>query len=345
MKVIITIVFLIFSLSSFAQKYPRVVFVSPDPKNSENEFWPTTYSHLIKSASDLGVELEIIYTNSHHSFYMEAIRQLVQRPIATRPQYFIGLPYKYFELDILSLLQKADIKAFFVNMDIDPSGRKKIAKPREIFKNWIGHFYPDDYDAGELITREVAKACSINKNIIAITGNHLSYASLQREQAFKDISKEYHLKLQQVFSASWKKANVEKMIPHIELRYPTTCGFVVASDSMAEGVIENSKRSYHICGIDWTSNGFKLIEKGKLLCSAGGHFLEPAFALVALFDYHNGIDFKNDLGVTYKTPFAIATKKNVRSILQTFYGNKKKLNFKKFSKFYSKHKKYNFKLN
>lgn len=341
-KLILFTLFL--SLNCLAIQRPRVLFLSPDPKDTTSEFWQTLYSNLNQSAKDLGVNLEIVYTDSHHTLYEEAIEKILKRSKENLPEYFLGLPpYRQHKVQMLKRFEELGIKVFFVNMAIDSKHRKEIGFPREKYKNWIGHFYPDDYSAGALITEEMAKACKVNRNIVAITGNHLSVGSNLREKAFKDISLKRKLKLQQIFSANWERKNVEKMIPHIESRYPDTCGFVVASDEMAEGILNKAKKIYHVCGVDWTRSALNLIKSGQFLCSAGGHFLEPAFALVTIFDYHNGLDFKDDLGVTYKTPFHLATKQNIESILKGF-SNQQVKTYKSFSKFYSKKKHYNFQL-
>ena len=321
---------------------PRVLFLSPNPEDTKNEFWLTTIKHLKNASKQLGAELEIIYTNTHHTFYMQEISKIVMRKKEDRPHYFIGLPYKHFEKRILDKFSKTDIKVFFINLNIENEIRKEIGYPREKYPNWIGHFYPDDLQAAEIITKEISNKCLKNRNIIAITGNNLSTASIMREQSFKQNSKLLGLNLQQSFSASWKKENVKRIMPHIESRYPRTCGFIVASDLMAEGVIETARRKYQVCSIDWTLKGLTLIKEKKLLCSAGGHFLEAAFSLVAIFDYHNGIDFKKDIGLTHKTIFNIATAKNIDSVISNFYTHNKFQSFRNFSKFYSKHKKYKF---
>lgn len=342
MKALLVQLIFILSLSSLAQKIPKIVFVSPDPKDSVNEFWTTTHKNLQQAALDLKIDLEIIYTNSHHSFYMDAIAKLSKRKKENIPNYFIGLPHVHYEKRILDLLESRNIKSLFVNMAIEGKIRDVIGYPRGRYKNWIGHFYPDDYNAGAQITKEISKVCKKESNIVVISGDHLSTAAKLREQAFIEESKKYGLNINQIFEASWKKANVIRMVPYIETRYKNICGFLVASDSMAEGVLESSKKKYHVCGIDWTKKGLELVQEGKLVCTAGGHFLEPAFALVALFDYHNGIDFKDDLGLTYKTPFHIATKKNVSKILKSFFTGKQVLNYKDYSKFYNPIKKYHF---
>lgn len=344
MKILALTLFLI-SIVSHAQEIPKILFVSPDVKSPENRFWATAHQNIIQAAEDLSIDLEMIYTKSHHSYYFKAVKDLEKRKKEDLPDYFVGLPFIHHGKEILEVLSKLKIKVFFVNMAIADDRRAKMGHPRGKYKNWIGHFYPDDYNAGELITKEMAKVCKSNTNIFGLAGNHLSTASVLREKAFTDGAKKLKLNLRQVFQADWEKEIVIKMMPHIETRYPNVCGVLSASDGMAEGVLESSKKKYQICGIDWTESALRHIEKGELLCSAGGHFLEPAFSIVSIFDYHNGIDFKEDIGLTYKTPFFIATKKNATQIVEKFFSGKQVLSYKKYSKFYNKKSSYNFDIN
>jgi ABC-type sugar transport system substrate-binding protein len=336
------VIFFLISANSFAQKIPKVYFVSPEVKYSENKFWATVHDNVIQAAKDLNINLEMVYTKTHHSYYYKAIKDLEKRKKEDLPDYFIGLPYIHHGKEILNILSKLNIKIFFINMTIEDKRRPSMGFPRGKYKGWIGHFYPDDYNAGALITKEVAKVCNAENGVVGLAGNHMSSASILRQKAFQDGAKKFNLKLYQVFQAEWQKDVVMKMMPNIEKRYPNTCGFLSASDGMAEGVLISSSKKYQICGIDWTERALKKIVAGEILCSAGGHFLEPAFALVAVFDYHNGIDFKDDIGLTYKTPFFIATKINASQILEKFFRGKQILTYKKYSKFYTKKTSYNF---
>jgi ABC-type sugar transport system substrate-binding protein len=344
LKALTLILLFTYSTITFAQKVPKVVFLSPDPIDSNNEFWTITHRNLIQAAKDLNIDLEMIYTDSHHSFYIKEVRKLSMRKKKNRPDYFLGLPYKNHEVEILTLLSKANIKVMFTNMALLKEVSDKLGPPRTKYKNWIGLFYPDDYQAGNLIAKEISKKCIENNRIVTITGDHISTASTLRKKGIIDFSENNNLTIKQFIPGLWKKSKVQRIFPHLEKRYPNLCGVLSASDSMAEGVLNSTKKNYHICGVDWTKKGLDLIKKGKFLCSAGGHFLEPSFALVTIFDFHNGIDFKNDIGTSFKTEFHIANSENIDKVLNTFFSHKQILNYKNYSKFYSKKKKYNFKI-
>lgn len=336
---------LLLSSINLVQASPKVTFVSPDPGDALNTFWKETTIQLLKAARDLGVELEVVYSAPHYTFYRKIVTKIAERPKDKQPDYLLILPMKNSTKEMLDSLSRTKIKVFFINTTLSSQDKNLIGTPRKKYKNWIAHFYPDDAQAASLVAKEVSKNCSDNRDVIAINGTRMSIASQVRQESFESSSKKYNLNLKQAFFGDWKKSKVKKMLPNIEGRYPNTCGFLVASDFMAEAIIESKKKKYHVCSIDWTPDGIENVKNGKQLCSVGGHFLEPSLALVALFDYHNGIDFKNDLGLIYKTSFYTATKSNVSKIYNKLIKSKDFINYRKLSKFYNKNiKKYNFNL-
>lgn len=343
MKALIFGLYFLLNFSIAASKGPKITFISPDPINTNNEFWIITNKEIIKAAKDLNINLEVLYSRSHYSFYLEKVTEVIKRPPESRPDYLMILPIKRSTQQILQQLETAKIKTLFINAQINEKELQATGIPRDLYKNWIGHFYPDDTQAAALAANEVYKACGKNAEIVAINGSHTSNASLAREKSYINVSKSLSLNLKQSFYGNWKKTSVSKMLPFIEMRYPNLCGFLVSSDLMAEAIVDQKKKSYKVCSIDWTSNGLQHVINGEQLCTVGGHFFEPAFALVTLFDYHMGIDFKEDFGLIYKTPFYIANKKNAQKIYTKFIMNKNTINYRNYSKFYNKKlKKYNF---
>ena len=342
MKLIAILSYFFIITSLRAQSPVNVAFISPNPKDSKNEFWTITTSQMKYAAKDLGISLEVLYSNSHPTYYYNEVKKIVNRPEAKRPNYLVLLPTTTIISELLSLVERTNIKIMFVNVQVSQKDRVLVGGPREKYKNWIGSFYPDEEQGAELAAREVGKYCKAGSNLVTINGNYISNSSVIREKTFARVIKELGQNLKQSLNGYWKKDRVLKMLPYIEGRYPNLCGFLVASDYMAEAIVDSKHHKYKVCSIDWTSNGIRNVMEKKQVCSVGGHYLEPAFALVALFDYHKGIDFKEDIGLNLKTPFYIANQKNATKVYESFILNKVSLNYKKYSKFYTKRKRYNF---
>ncbi len=127
------------------------------------------------------------------------------------------------------------------------------------------------------------------------------------------------------------------------LRYPETTIVWAASDFISLGAIdaiEQLGKSPGIDiltgGIDWTDRGLQSVYEKRMTVTVGGHFMEGAWALILLHDYHHGIDFSDSHGVWLKTKMEALTSDNVHPYLQQFgTHNWNQIDFKQFSKFHN----------
>ncbi len=67
-------------------------------------------------------------------------------------------------------------------------------------------------------------------------------------------------------------------------------------------------------GIDWSNDGIKLIESGKMELSLGGHFIEGALAIILLHDYLNRFDFTQQTPSIIKTLMMALSQRNMSQI-------------------------------
>jgi len=124
-----------------------------------------------------------------------------------------------------------------------------------------------------------------------------------------------------------------------------------ASDSMALGAARAVDRSgrvagkdVYVGGFDWSAEGLRAIEEGRLQASAGGHFMEGAWALVLLHDYHKGMDFASE-GLEYRLPMQLMDATNVGVGRELLAPERwKDIDFKQFSKVYNGRETYDFSL-
>jgi hypothetical protein len=102
-----------------------------------------------------------------------------------------------------------------------------------------------------------------------------------------------------------------------------------------------------IGGFDWNPASLNAIADGRLSASMFGHFLEGAWALILVHDYHYGIDFANEPGVRLSTPLSIINADNYgqyKVLLQK--DGWEAIDFRRFSKKYHQElKTYNFNIN
>lgn len=348
LKIIFLFLFISSSFASNATSKPRICFLSPDPENTENGFWKNMISFFYKASSELDFKSYVFYSKSSRYSYL---KDTVQMSESGKCDYAIVISFATMGKRIVEILNNKKIKTFVINTQFFKDDLKMILPIREKYPNFIGHFYPDDFQAGymlgECLIENVNQAKVNNKEIIALTGTQDSSPAFERINGLKNKlseNKKYSLKYSTF--GEWTRKRGYEVGKIAQGRYPEVRIYWNASDSLALGVNdsikENSKDSYVFGGIDWSPEALKVINSTgeDLYCSVGGHFLELALASVVIFDYHFGIDFKDDLGLTFKTPFFLADKKNVKKIIK-FIKNKS-INFEKISKKYNPRSKYDF---
>ena len=110
---------------------------------------------------------------------------------------------------------------------------------------------------------------------------------------------------------------------------------------MALGVIQAAKQSNKKPGKDFVTGGmdllpstFKYLEDGSMSASVGAHFVEGAFALIALYDYLNGYDFAKVGKTQFLTNMALGVGKQKNSLTKNenlLQNRLDKIDFSKYS--------------
>jgi len=115
-----------------------------------------------------------------------------------------------------------------------------------------------------------------------------------------------------------------------------------------DAVIKRNKRpgeNIFVGGLNWSTEALEKIVNGTMVTSIGGHFMQGAWAMVLIHDYHKGLDFE-DLGFEFTAPMTVIDQTNVARYLEIFGDqNWDKIDFKKFSRWENKPQKiYQFQL-
>lgn len=361
-KLLIGLLLLTPQINAFAQTPepapPRVTFFSPNPPG--NTFWDMVTDFMQAVAEDLNIDLRVVHSKGNPYSYKKDGMDLVES--LSRGDYLITA---YFSSgSSIKYIQRANergVKIFVINTGIPEDEQQIIGQPREKLKNWIGHRAPSDFQAGyELADILINKATALNKgsatgiHVVALGGGTDSIVPLQRLEGFKKrVSEQPSIRLDDLIDTMWTRP--EANVTARELLHQNSQAQIVwtLSDPVALGVIdaikaEGKKPGTDILtgGIDWSPPAIKAVASGEMTASVGGHFLEGGWALVLINDYHYGIDFADDPGVTSTTMMSAITADNVQTYLKRFNNpDWSKIDFKKFSKKYNPAlKKYDFSL-
>jgi ABC-type sugar transport system substrate-binding protein len=329
----------------------RIVFVSP--RESENYFWGTMSRFMRVTAEQLNIELTIIDGGGEPYKEVKAAREALNAKI--KPDYFIFAYSPGHGHRLLKLANDAKVKSINVN-SLAPT---EAGTPRVKFPFWIGQLAPNDKQAGydlgtHLIQEAKAKQLYNDQNkihIVALSGHNRQTVSLQREQGLIDAIAQFpSVTLRQIISTNWSQDDALYKTTVLLERYPETSVIWNASDELALSALKAAEklskvpgRDFIAGGIDGLSKGQKAVANGKLTATLTGHFMEGAWALILLHDYHLGHDFISE-GTEFHSKFQLLTNANMGTYMPLLNEKKwHKINFKHFSKVYNPSiKKYDF---
>jgi ABC-type sugar transport system substrate-binding protein len=236
---------------------------------------------------------------------------------------------------------------FVINAGLLEKDKKQYGGPREHFKYWIGQMVPDEERAGHDLAKTLLehaeggrKLPSGSLRIMALGGREEDFPAVLRLVGLgKAVADDQAAALERVVPANWSQDDAKAKTPLILERFPNTKIFWAANDAMAMGVVaaleelgRHPGEEIFVGGIDWDDDAVKAVADGKLTATVGGHFLDGAWALVLLYDYHHGIDFASER-TDWQSKMLPLTKKTAKEYLNTFgVGNWRKVDFRSFSK-------------
>jgi ABC-type sugar transport system substrate-binding protein len=345
----IAIIFVL--LGSFSRaaegKRIKVDFINAIPVH--NQFW----DNLVGAMQTAAQRLEIDFTNriaiTPEEMVSEATRLVKGRE---RPDYLIVTVHTGIHTKVLKIAEEAKLPVFLINAGLVGEDKVRYGGPREHFKYWIGQMLPNEEQAGYDLARSLLDRAKAEKKfapdgrvpIMAITGQEGDFPTVMRNQGLeKAVAEDPAAKLQQIVTANWFREQAKTKVPLILKRYPDTKIIWVANDAMALGVItaleelgRKPGEDIFVGGIDWDDDAVKAVADGKLVATIGGHFLEGAWAMVLLCDYHHGIDFASER-IDWRSEMLPLTKETVGNYLKYFgTGHWRKIDFRRFSKFYNR---------
>ncbi|WP_339936248.1 substrate-binding domain-containing protein, partial [Undibacterium luofuense] len=178
-------------------------------------------------------------------------------------------------------------------------------------------------------------------HMIAIAGDRSTTTSLKRNQGMlRAVSEQSDVVLEQQVYGEWNRAKAREQSDWLYQRYPQVRVVWAGNDLMAFGAMESWAERGGKPGSDAVFSGINTSEEamtklrtGSLAALAGGHFIAGAYALVMLYDYHNGHDFADE-GLELERSMFILFSADDAKRFQSQYGDLDfhKVDFRRFSK-------------
>ena len=334
----------------------RVGFLCPKPP--EHPFWGQVIQVMQAVANDLDIEL-ITKCSQRGTIVTKRVGNEL---IKSEPKldYLLTKYWTSVTKFHLPLAKKRGIKVFIFNSNVVPEDIKLVGKPRELYDNWIGHMVPDDERAGMdlagmlLTQRNSIKQASQKEQpwLFALKGKDSAPVSRIRNKGLQlQLEKTPEISFKEVELDYWtddwalqETVNALKQYPQINVIWASNQATAWGAVLGVEKFGKTPGKDILIGGYDWNAESLHAIEDGRLSVSMFGQFLEGAWALILLHDYHYGYDFAGDTGVRILTPLVPMTAANYKEyqaiLTEGFWES---VDFKKYSKKYNPNlKTYNF---
>lgn len=302
-------------------KQIRVVFLNPgnaQPDTNIGNFWLNVSQTMQLAATQLGVQLEILYADSDHLRTQQQLDQILSRTL--RPDFLIVVNQKMIAEALIKKANAAGIRTLLAFNELTDEQTKLMGKPRQKYPCWIGEIVPDNYYAGFLLAENLLAQARRRDpsrkqfNLLALMGDHATPASLDRERgllAFLNQHPELHL--ERSYIGLWRQDRAQQIVQAALQRSNTIDLIWAANDAMALGALAAlpPTRKILIGGLNWDIPAIQHLSAGNLTVDVGGHFMVGGWAMVLLHDYARGQDFAAE-ALSYKPQgFAALTQQQV----------------------------------
>lgn len=335
----------------FAVLWPGVVradtikaaFLSPSPQHGY-PFWDDYITFMEVAAKSLGIDLSVAQATNRFEV-MDNAKALLNRD--DKPDYLVYIYQAQTSIQILAMAEQAGVKSIISNTDVIPQERVEVGRPRSRFGHWIGHIFPDDEQAGyQLAKRLIRKGRSLGLSedgiirLLAVGGSLDATSAIYRKHGLdKALQEDTEARLVRFTLANWRRDVSRRKSRLLMELTPQTRMVWAVNDQTALGVLDAMKalnirpgKNGLTGGIDWSPEGIEAVRQGAMVGTIGGHFMEGAWALILLYDYHHGHDFAAT-GLTRHSQMRLIDRQNLDSYLPVLdRENWRELDFKRFTK-------------
>ena len=294
--------------AAFAAAAQSIAFINPG--KSDEIYWVTAAQAMQSVASSLGIAFEVRYAEREHLKTLEIAREMAARPKERRPEYVVITHDYAVAGELLRILDGAGVKTFLAYSTIPVEQRADIGAPRGKHKGWLGSLEPKAEDAGYLTAKALiargrkAKAVGPDGKIhmLAIAGDRSTPSSINRNRGMhRAVDESPDVVLDQEIYAAWAREKAAEQSEWLFQRHPHARLVWAGNDLMAFGAMQSWEKrggkpghDAWFSGVNTSTEAMEAIKSGRLTSLAGGHFITGAWALVMLYDYHHGRDFRTE---------------------------------------------------
>lgn len=322
----------------------HVVFVNPGHNQTNNPtggFWPEAGRFAEAVALDLGIRLEILYAG-RSSFTMQSlVTEVINRQ--QKPDYLLLVNERFALNPLFAQIDAAGIP-FFLAYNHFSKTLDRQPLPRQQYRHWLGSLLPDNEYAGYQLAEHLLHSLPDGEaRLLAYSGDDITSASTLRVKGLmRAVANHPGARLEHIEAGDWRYDTPLRKTPGLLRRYPQVNAIWAANGAMAMGVLAALRKhpdlpEINLASINWDADEVAALEEGSLFASVGGHFMTAGWSLIMLYDYHHGLDFKDDGGLyQQRRLFEAVTRNNIKHYLPILHTRQwRNLNYRSLSKVYN----------
>lgn len=264
-----------------------------NPGYSHERFW-VDYSRVMQdAATDLGLQLEVLYGERDAETILRNAHSVLQRP--HKPDYLLFVNELYLGPEILRLLADSGIRLFAVHSTLTEEQQRRVGGTRGKYANWIGSLVTNDEEAGYLMAKALFRQAPGDRELVAFSGMKNTPSAILREAGLhRALAEHPQVRLRQLLYGEWRLQRAYEQAKALLPRYPEVTLIWSANDEMAFGAMQAAEEQGRQLRYTALNNSQKALQAridGRLAVLATGHFILGGCALVMLHDHAAGLDF------------------------------------------------------
>ncbi len=335
---------LVFMSGTVRAEAPAVALFLPGDLKSA--YWKTVRTIAEAAARDFGITLYAFHGDGTRKTMMAQVLESFQRKPA--PQYLILTNAESSAVNAIKIAKARGAKVFLYHSGLSRKEQATFFGPRQRLPPWIGGIFPDHLQAGAFLGKYLTQYTLREKStqirgavgMIALAGPKTDVASNEMlDGLMRYAASDNRLTVMHQLRTDGTSTDARAQMGALFRK--KTPAFVIwsTSDRMAQGAARATYDQGQVPGIatiigsaGWSPVTRRMIEDGWSSIAVGGGLADAAMALAMVYDYHNGVDFK-DLGLLFKSQLASLHAGNVNQIGTLLaYPNWDNVDFRRFSR-------------
>lgn len=290
-----------------AARAESVLFLNPG--TTQEAFW-ISYSQFMQAAArDLGIDLQILYSQRMPELTLAQARLALQG--AHRPDYLVFVNEQSVAPQILRLAEGSGVKLFMVNASLTANQLSLLGERPDR----LGSLVPNDEEGGYLMLKEMIRqhppvAPGQVIELLAFSGLKITPSAQRREQGMmRALAEHPEVRLRQLVYGGWTRDRAYEQAKLLFRRYPKVSLVWSANDEMAFGAMQAFAETGGVPGkdalfsaVNTSPAALQAMVDGRLSVLLGGHFTLGGWALVELHDVDRGVDLSRYGGCDQQIP-------------------------------------------